>query len=504
MRPEDLQSALDDVSASLSSNVVDRLWFLLEQALKSTIESLYDNEGLIRAAAAAKKSEQEKVKLRLKAKFGQDLSITTWNSLVRESKAALESVELEGEPLGLIKGGNGATLLGFENATIFIKKSPEWQGVIALNEFTGGVEVRIPPPVPVRNIPGTEIDDNFDTQTTRWLERRSHLMFRRETVHAVVNDIADENRFHPVRDYLASLPAWDGVERISNWLFWYCGVDRGSDERPSIADVMGRKFLISMIARVMKPGCQADHMLVLEGKTGIGKSSIARALCADPEWFTDQIADIGSQNASMSVRGVWVVEFADLDKFSRADENEAKRFISQRFDRFRLPYGKRIAKFPRQCVFIGTTESSDWNKSETARRQWPVACGKVDLAGLVRRRDSLWAEALAAYNDHEPWHLSGEDEVAEAAVEQKKRYSGDPWREKVIERANQIVDDPESRSPVGWVTTGMVLDKIGIPMSQWDDRSKKRIGVILRAEGWKASQKRWPGGSGPASGFQRG
>lgn len=395
---------------------------------------------------------------------------------------------------------SGAALQGYENATLYFNSSPQWKDVIGYNEFTGGVELRKAPPYPHTQSAGSEPDDSFDTQACRWLETRSHMVFRSEVVHRTIDAIAEEHRFHPVRDYLESLPVWDKKSRLSTWLYDYCGVDPGSDERPSISGIMGRKFLISMIARVMQPGCKADHVLVLEGLTGIGKSSAARALVPEEKFFTDQLADMGSQNASMGVRGVWLVELGELDALSRVDEKTAKRFVSQQNERFRLPYGRRVMTFPRQCVFIGTTEKSDWIKSDSGRRWWPVMCGKtterIDIDGIARDRDQMFAEALVAYRSGEKWYLDFQSE-REAGQEQRMRFSEDVWTQKVLAAADAIEMYED------WMTVGMILDKLQIPIAQQNDLAEKRVGKVMRLNGWERKQKRTAPGRNPVWGYRR-
>lgn len=490
-----LANALDAVNRT-SDKVTTSLDWLLTSALAGPVEHCYLPEGvnLIRAAAAATPSEAMAAQAKLKAKFGKDFNIPRFRTCVREAKESLTvPTETDNDPPAILRDGNGKILAGLENANIYFSSSPDWSGVIALNEFTGGIELRRPAPSPVSQPPGSEIEDVFDTHATRWLERRAHMLFKPEIVHRVVNDLATQNRFHPVREHLQLLPAWDGVERISNWLFAYCGVDPGSDTKPNhFAANVGRRFLISMIARPMCPRpTQVDHVLVLEGKTGIGKSSLAKLLCGNMEWFTDQMPEMGTKDASMAVRGSWIVEFADLDGLNKVDERTAKKFISQQFDRFRLPYGKRVARFNRQCVFIGTTERSDWMKSETGRRWWPVLCRRIDLDAFAAARDQLLAEALHCYAQGERWHLAGADEVAEATSEQRKRFADDVWRERVLE----IMAGLESESPYDndWVPTQRVIDKMNIPMSQQNNFTIGRVGSILRMEGFIRKQIRVSG-----------
>ena len=191
--------------------------------------------------------------------------------------------------------------------------------------------------------------------------------------------------------------------------------------------------MISAVARVFAPGCKADCCLILEGEQGIKKSTALRAL-AQP-WFTDEIADLGSKDAALQTRGVWVIEIAELESLSRSDVGKIKAFMSRATDRFRPPYGKRPIDSPRQCVFAGSVNHGTYLRDETGgRRFWPVACkaAVIDVDGLAACRDQLWAEATALYFDGRPWWLDSVALNREAAEEQADRYEGDPWDELIL------------------------------------------------------------------------
>jgi putative DNA primase/helicase len=493
--PPDLAAAIAEVQAG---NLATGLEFLAARVLNGKDPAACYAEDFIRAVAAAKGSEARDIAAKLQAKFGKDFRVLRFNADVREAKEELAraAIDHQGDPSNLIRGSNGSVLVGYENAMLYFQHSPDWAGVLGYNEFTGGHELRKSAPPPVTQKPGEEIEDSFDTDATRWLERRSHLMFKADLVHRIIDVLAKQNSFHPVRDYLASLPKWDGVERLSSWLFAYCGVDPGSDTKPNhYAATIGRRFLIGMVARVLSPGCKCEHMLVLEGKTGIGKSSVAKALCPNEKWFTDQV-DMESKDAPQKVRGVWIVEFADLDGFSRAEEKTAKRWLSQQEERFRMPYGRRLTRYPRQCSFIATTERSDWMRAETGRRFWPVLTTRIDFEAVIRDRDLLWAEALQAFKAGERWHLAGSEEISEATEEQRKRFAEDIWRERVLAITDALTDQGED-----WIATDRIVDKMNIPTAQQNDLVRSRVGAILRIEGWKRKQMKV--GKRPVYGFQK-
>jgi predicted P-loop ATPase len=78
-----------------------------------------------------------------------------------------------------------------------------------------------------------------------------------------------------------------------------------------------------------------DCALILEGPQGIKKSS-ALQIMGHP-WFTDRLSDLGSKDAAMETRRVWIIEIAELDTMSRAEVGTIKAFISRTTDRFRPP-----------------------------------------------------------------------------------------------------------------------------------------------------------------------
>jgi predicted P-loop ATPase len=221
---------------------------------------------------------------------------------------------------------------------------------------------------------------------------------------------------------------------------------------------------------------------VLEGIQGIGKSTAARTLAG--EWFTDQLGEVGSKDASMQVRGVWIVELSELGTLGRSESAREKAFISQQADRFRLPYGHRIAQVPRQCVFIGTTNLDAWLRDETGgRRFWPVRCGRIDVGALKHDRDQLWAEALVRYRGGAPWWLEDTEVIQSAIEEQRGRYAEDVWQEKVIQYAEEESALPVG-TPRGSVSVSEVLLRLGLEIARQDQGAANRVARCLKVAGW--------------------
>lgn len=204
--------------------------------------------------------------------------------------------------------------------------------------------------------------------------------------------VGHKMRIHPVRDWLDSLE-WDGVSRINTWIKDYC---RGEAEEPYLSQV-SRKFILAMVKRVFEPGCQWDYTVVLEGKQGQYKSTIARTLASD-KWFMDNLPDLKDKDAMLTLQGKWLIELGELASVKRTDFNLVKAYLSRRVDTVRAHYGRIASDVPRQSVFIGSVNEGQYLKDPTGnRRYWPVKVGVCDVKGLAAVRDQLFAEAMHIY-----------------------------------------------------------------------------------------------------------
>jgi predicted P-loop ATPase len=393
--------------------------------------------------------------------------------------ADIAAIEYGGWKSRLLRSDSGKLLAAHANVALYLQNDPVWVGVLGYDEFAGRVCVLRQPPAPVNATPGTELDDHFDTEAAQWFENRG-MRVKPDLVRRVIDSVSRRNRFHPVRQYLESLK-WDGRQRIGTWLINYCGVPSSDSDPNDYAMAVGEKFLISAVARVFQPGCKVDTMLVFEGNQGTKKSTAASILAGE-RWFTDQIRELGSKDTSMQLQGAWIVEMGELASLSRAEVEQQKAFISQQRERFRPPYGHRVIDVPRQCVFIGTTNKGDWLKDETGgRRFWPVRCGAIDLEGIARDRDQLWAEAVVRYRAGEKWWLEGDMEQ-QAKEEQNARLQEDPWHKKVIEYAEEA---GETR---GSASIPDILSRLGMETSRHDQVAQNRVSRCLVAEGWERAK----------------
>ena len=351
------------------------------------------------------------------------------------TEAEIESGDADWKE-GLVVNGRGRIIFNTSNVMMFLRHDDALRGCFTFNEFAQTKIV-------ARPLPGDKtrkdrwsprpIKDSDITQVVAYFNRTAFPEAAKGIVFDGIDAVSELNAFHPIREYLAGLPAWDSVPRIANWLFDYCGCNNDDPEVVAYISEIGRCWLISAIARVMRPGCKADGVLILEGKQGARKSTALRVLASD-DWFGDSLPSMSGKDASDYLRGKWIIEMAELSNINKSEVEIVKAFISREEERFRPAYGRNEIRYARQCVFAGTTNKGDYLRDETGnRRFWPVKVGdECDTDGLVRDRDQIWAEAFAAYQTGAPWWLTGK--AAEtAANEQGARVSQDAWEGDIMQ-----------------------------------------------------------------------
>ncbi|MDP3263920.1 MAG: VapE family protein [Tabrizicola sp.] len=370
--------------------------------------------------------------------------------------------------IGIMLARNGDPKPTLHNAILMLKKVNRDQGYsIRKNEMTGQPEWRAGP-----------INDADLDLIRVAIEQAGMHNVGAELTAGAVRTVAELNRYHPVRDWLAQLPPHDGRPRLDTWLSAYMGAEATPYSR-----AVGRAFLVAMVARVMQPGCKHDHVLVLGGSQGIGKSTACQILGG--AWAGDNMPSIrdGAKEAGLYLKGHWLVELAELAPSRKAEAEDLKAFLSRSTDEIRAPYARRADVLPRQCVFIGTTNETAFLKDASGgRRFWPVTCGaKIDTESLAADREQLFAQALAAFNAGETWHLTPEME-RQATIEQESAREEHPWEAQI--KGFLDGDDTLERLPRDRVTVSEVLTQLGIPLERQPGKSSRDAASILKLLGW--------------------
>lgn len=357
----------------------------------------------------------------------------------------------------LIRGSVKSHLL---NASIILENHSRMALRFSYNEFNDQIYVM-----------DRRFEDEDITETQLWLHRVYGVRVGKDSVYDLIVRQAKSKRFHPLQEYLLGLE-WDGVSRLETLLQTYWGV-----QDTELLKEIGLRWAISCVARAIMPGAKVDTVLILCGPQGAYKSTSLRVLAGDG-WFSDSHLDISRKESYELIHssGVWIWEMAENYALNKSDVNNAKMFLSAQSDRFRPSYGRTPITRQRSVVFVSTTnEPSFLTDGSGNRRYWPVNIGQVDLEGLERDRDMIWAEAMHLLRNDEPWWLDESFEM-DLFEYQEEFVIEDPWEIAVNKCADMF--------PEGFICDD-VFTQLGLNPSRQTRAEIRRVSNICKSLGLK-------------------
>ena len=339
-----------------------------------------------------------------------------------EERIAQASAEFSDEDwqngLELDKSGHVKNTL--RNLTLILENDPNLKGVV-FNQLLDGMEIK--GEVPWKH-PSKFWRDADDAQLISYVDTH-YGTFSARNYDIAVTKVADDRAYHPIREFIESLPEWDKVPRVDTLLVDYLGASDTAYVR-----AVTRKTLCAAISRVLRPGCKFDSMLVLNGPQGVGKSTLIAKLAG--EWFSDSLnlGDTKDKTAAEKLQGYWILEIGELAGLKKAEVETLRSFLSRQNDIYRAAFGKRATPHLRQCVFFGTTNAESGYLRDTTgnRRFWPVKTpgnGKKQSWNLTHEEIlQIWAEALVYVRQGEKLYLSAEMDAL-AKDEQREAMESD-------------------------------------------------------------------------------
>jgi putative DNA primase/helicase len=235
----------------------------------------------------------------------------------------------------------------------------------------------------------------------------------------------------------------------------------------------------------MKPGCQADCVLVLKGPQGARKSSAVNSLAGE-QWVLESLPKLNDKDAVQVLRGCWICAMNELESIRGAALTRVKEYISTRVDKFRASYGRYTIDIPRACVFVGTANEQYCLPYDPTglRRWWPVEVGAIDTDAIERDRDQIWAETMAYYRSGEHWYPESTAHLELLRGHQEDSVDSDPWEEIL---GNWLAAREEALVPGDtlYITTIDALRGcLGITADRMTRADQTRVGGVLRALGY--------------------
>ena len=382
-----------------------------------------------------------------------------------------------------LKGGGTCISSCAANLELMLRLDPAWRGVFRFNELTLYIEMHGGPLLPKGEM--RPLRDLDECGVADWFSRRHNMRMADNIFFSRIFYVARQNAYNPLKDYLNGLQ-WDGVSRLETLLETYFNaetIDASGRDITQHIRTLSKRWAVSLAARGLTPGCQMETVLELESEEqGRRKSQALRALGGP--FFTDSHIDIANKDSYALCSKYLIVELGELETWRRSEATAQKGFLSRQYDEYRPPYGRNHVKVPRSCVFVGTTNKNDYLNDDTGnRRHWPVTVREIDIEGIKRDRDQIFAEAVVLFRAGVQWHLTKEEEV-EAKIQAEARMAPDEVAEAIERWA--LHKEPAERPE--FVTTYQVFrDILSWPVGQRG--AQMQVGAALRKLGFKKRRR---------------
>jgi predicted P-loop ATPase len=403
----------------------------------------------------------------------------------------------------LLLNDQGSPLATSPNILLYFRNHPAWKGVLGYNlRRNRPVYLRRPPLD--KDTPAGNIESSQDaTFIGLWFQTKARMAGKisERDLQSALLAAAWENQFDPLQDMINNLRgSWDGHQRLPTVLQRVAGTPDSEWVRTVFP-----LWMKSLVARILKPGCKADSMLIIEGPQGYKKSTFFSSLLPDNLYFSDSLSKVRHDVESIRLvhSGPAIFELGELSGLRKQEVEEIKAFLSAFQDDLR-PLYEPPRTTPRRAIFVGTTNRDDYLRDETGgRRFWPVkATREIDIDTVLEERDQWFAEALAGLDRGEPWWLTSGRASALAQTEQDARYEEDIWEQPVAEwladrlepstteadptTATAQMQSEMNKQKAGDYVLTIDVAKYALKMEIKNARNSEgaRINKILRRLGW--------------------
>ena len=311
------------------------------------------------------------------------------------------------------------------NLNLILNNDPDFKH-FAFNELANRIEIT--GPLPWERPKGNKFWREADTAQLKSVIDIRYLPFSSRNHDVAFTKVADDRHFHPIRDYLDSLPEWDGVKRVEDIFIKYLKADDTEYVR-----TVTRKTFAAAVARIYSPGIKYDCVTVLDGGQGIGKSTIIKDLVTS-EFYSETLSltDMEDKAGAEKLQGFWAVEIGELAGMKKADVEKVKAFLSVCDDKYRPSYGRVVESHPRQCIIIATVNGERGYLRDITgnRRFWIIKLHqkkqkqKWDFTPEFRAQ--FWAEAKEIWKSGEELFLRDEmleeaEKIQQSAMEVDER-----------------------------------------------------------------------------------
>lgn len=392
----------------------------------------------------------------------------------QEAFGISDQAEIDFDWLKTLKiDGNGNYAKTINNAVLVLEYDPLLRGKIVTDEFAncGLLLGAIPWD---ENQERRRWRDSDNAGFYNYMETRYGITGKDKLDNALLINGA-KHTINAVKHYLQSV-TWDGQKRVDTLLSDYLGADDNPYTRAVI-----RKALCAAVARAVKGSMKYDYMPIFTGPQGIGKSTFLAIL--GQEWFSDSLTTFEGKEAAELIQGTWINEVGELTAMTKQETSAVKQFLSKTDDIYRAAYGKNVQKYPRRCVFFGTSNDTEFLKDATGnRRFWPVDVGvnqpvKSIWDDLPQVVDQIWAECYCYWMLGEKLFLP--PEIEKLAQEQQEAHKEGSAKEGII------LDYLDKKIPVDWHDMDVLAKRMFLKgLTRKDENELIERDKVCAAEIW--------------------
>ena len=338
------------------------------------------------------------------------------------------------------------------NIELILMNDSNLRGTIGYNEFSGYVHLMKDSPWVNRN--AGQWEDSFESALLSYMEEHYGVSFNENKLRNAIDNVSRMNVFNPVKERIES-QVWDGKSRIETLFIDFLGAEDNVYTRE-----VTKRWIVGTVARTYQPGIKFEIVPVLSGKQGIGKSTLPSLLYTD-EYFSDSLEGLGeNKDDYLQLRSNVILELGELSSLKKTDINKAKNFISAKHDDIRMPYEKNTVKWPRRCVFIGTTNDNEYLVDFSGnRRFFPLPCKNEPKQNMFKMNGNYFlqvlAEAKVLYEDKQRIFFDYGNELDKEVLEMAEKYQDeakldDPAEEAIVKYLSMVVPDTWDKAQV-WV-----------------------------------------------------
>lgn len=274
--------------------------------------------------------------------------------------------------------------------------------------------------------------DGDDAKMMAYIES-AYGIYNFKKYQQALSIVMEKRSYNPLQELIEN-EEWDKVERIDKFLEDILKCECDTKDMKNYHREVSRMIFYGGIARLYTPGIKFDYMPILIGEQGVGKSTIVDWLALNTQYYKE-ITTIDGDKGIECLEGGWICEFSELLAMTRQkDVQSMKAFVTRTVDRYRRPYDVRVSILPRNCIFIGTTNDSEFLTDTTGNRRYLPVEVDIPRGELFEKEEYVrnyimqcWREALYKMRNNINFYLTIPEQYYDVVTKsQERRVIEDP------------------------------------------------------------------------------